>query len=163
MRRGELLTLRWLDVDLIQRQANLPQTKNGKGRTVYLNDVAMDVFRSLARDTETLPHELVFGLDATPEEVSMSFMRACRKAGIEDFHFHDLRHTHATWLRQNGVQLDEIAKQLGHSDLRMTQRYAHLGASQIREAVCSLDSFLRPLKGPEAETGSTSERITRLN
>jgi hypothetical protein len=74
--------------------------------------------------------------------------------------FHDLRHTHATWLRRSGVQLDEIAKQLGHSDLRMTQRYAHLVASQIREAVCCLDSILRPLKGPEPGTESTEAELT---
>jgi integrase len=93
----------------------------------------------------------------------MCFMRACRKAGISDFRLHDLRHTHATWLRQSGVQLDEIAKQLGHSDLRMTQRYAHLGASQVQEAVFCLDSILRPLKGPEPGTESTEAEVTRLN
>jgi integrase len=163
MRRGEILGLRWLDVDLLQRQVNLPQTKNGKGRTVFLNEMALDVFRSLALEAGTLADEPVFGLEATPEEVSMCFMRACRKAGINDFRFHDLRHTTATWLRQRGVQLDEIAKQLGHSDLRMTQRYAHLGASQIREAVCCLDSILRPLKGPELETGGAEVAITRVN
>ena len=163
MRRGEILGLRWLDVDFLQKQINLPQTKNGKGRTVYLNEMALDVFRTLALDTETLPHEPVCGLDATPEEVSMCFMRACRKAGIADFHFHDLRHSHATWLRQNGVQLDEIARQLGHSDLRMTQRYAHLAESQIRTAVCRLDSILRPLKGPEPEERRMEKTATRLN
>jgi integrase len=163
MRRGEILKMRWLDVDLLQRQVNLPQTKNGKGRTVYLNEMAMDVFRSVALDADTQADEPVFALDVTPEEVSMCFMRACRKAGINDFRFHDLRHTTATWLRQRGVQLDEIAKQLGHSDLRMTQRYAHLGASQIREAVCCLDSILRPLKGPELETGGAEVAITRVN
>jgi integrase len=110
MRRGEILGLRWLDVDLLQRQVNLPQTKNGKGRTVFLNEMALDVFRSLALEAGTLADEPVFGLEATPEEVSMCFMRACRKAGISDFRFHDLRHTQATWLRQSGVQLDEIAK-----------------------------------------------------
>lgn len=163
MRRGEILGLRWLDVDLLHRQVNLPQTKNGKGRTLYLNEMALDVFRSLALDSETRPEEPVFGLEATPEEVSMCFMRACRKAGVMDFHFHDLRHTHATWLRQSGVQLDEIARQLGHSDLRMTQRYAHLGASQVRDAVCRLDSILRPLKGPEPEMHVMEATITRLN
>jgi integrase len=162
MRRGEILKMRWLDVDLLQRQVNLPQTKNGKGRTVYLNEMALDVFRSLALDADTQADEPVFALDVTPEEVSMCFMRACRKARINDFRFHDLRHTTATWLRQRGVQLDEIAKQLGHSDLRMTQRYAHLGASQIREAVCCLDSILRPLKGPEAKAGVTGAGVTRL-
>jgi integrase len=163
MRRGEILGLRWLDADLLQKQINLPQTKNGKGRTVYLNEMAMDVFRSLVLDPEIQANEPVFGLDATPEEVSMCFVRACRRAGVEDFHFHDLRHTHATWLRQKGVQLDEIARQLGHSDLRMTQRYAHLGASQVREAVCRLDSILRPLEGPEPDAVKKEETITRLN
>jgi integrase len=105
--------LPWLDVDLLHRQINLPQTKNGRSRVVFLNESAMDVFRSLALDADTEANEPVFGLDVTPEEVSMCFMRACRKAGISDFRFHDLRHTHATWLRQSNVQLDEIARQLG--------------------------------------------------
>jgi integrase len=163
MRRGEILGLRWMDVDLLNKQVNLPQTKNGKGRTVYLNEIAMEVFRSLAFDIETRSEEPIFALDATPEEVSMRFMRACRKAKVMDFRFHDLRHTHATWLRQSGVQLDEIARQLGHSDLRMTQRYAHLSIGQGREAVCRLDSILRPLRGPEEEIRGKEVSVTRLN
>lgn len=163
MRRGEILGLRWMDVDLLNRQVNLPQTKNGKSRTVYLNEMAMDVFRTLALDISTDSEEPVFALEATPEEVSMCFMRACRKTGIKDFRFHDLRHTHATLLRRSGVQLDEIARQLGHSDLRMTQRYAHLSVGQGREAVCRLDSILRPLRGPEEEIRETEVSITRLN
>ena len=162
MRRGEILGLRWMDVDLLNRQVNLPQTKNGKGRTVYLNEMAMDVFRSLALDIEIQSEEPVFALEATPEEVSMRFMRACRKAGVMDFRFHDLRHTFATWLRQSGIQLDEIARQLGHSDLRMTQRYAHLSVSQARESVCRLDSILRPLGGPEEEIRKTKVPLSRL-
>ena len=78
MRRGEILGLRWLDVDLMNRRINLPQTKNGEGRTVYLNELAMDVFRSLWPNTETDPPEPVFALDVTPKEVLMTFMRACR-------------------------------------------------------------------------------------
>jgi integrase len=162
MRRGEILALRWMDVDLMNRQINLPQTKNGKGRIVFLNSNALDVFRSLPLDKETVANEPVFAVDVTPEELSMCFIRACRSAGVPDFHFHDLRHTHATWLRQSGVQLDEIARQLGHSDLRMTQRYAHLSESQAREAISRLDSILRPLKGPEVKTEITEAALTRL-
>ncbi len=143
MRRSEILSLRWLDVDFISRQINLRQSKNGEGRTVYLNDLAVEVFRSVRLDTKTKPEHLVFVLDGAPEELSMAFVRACRKGGIADFRFHDLRHTHASWLRQNGTQLDVIAKQLGHKDLRMTTRYAHLGATQVRDAVNSLDAILR--------------------
>jgi integrase len=162
MRRGEILGLRWMDVDLLNRQVNLPQTKNGRGRIVYLNSMAMEVFKDLPLDKETVASEPVFALDVTPEELSMCFIRACRSAEVLDFSFHDLRHTHATWLRQRGVQLDEIARQLGHSDLRMTQRYAHLSESQAREAISRLDSILRPLKGPELETGGAAVAVTRV-
>lgn len=162
MRRGEILRLRWMDVDLLNRQVNLPQTKNGRARTVFLNTVALDVFKALPLDKDTVGTEPVFALDVSPEELSMCFIRACRSSGVLDFSFHDLRHTHATWLRQKGVQLDEIARQLGHSDLRMTQRYAHLSESQAREAISVLDSILRPLNGPEVKIEKTEGAVTRL-
>lgn len=57
----------------------------------------------------------------------MRFIRACRDAGIEDFSFHDLRHTYASHLGMKGADLDDIRCLLGHADLRMTIRYAHLG------------------------------------
>ena len=93
MRRGEILALRWLDVDLMNRCINLPQTKNGEGRTVYMNELAMDVFTSVWLSKGNDPSEPVFALDVTPEDVSITFLRACRAAGIADFRFHDLRHT----------------------------------------------------------------------
>jgi integrase len=163
MRRGEILGLRWLDVDLLNRVINLPRSKNGDGRTVYMNELAMDVFRSLWPNTDTVSEEPVFGLDVTPEEVSMAFLRACRDAGIADFHFHDLRHTCGAWLRQKGVQLDLIQKQLGHKDLRMTARYAHIGTFQVRDAVNTLDSILSTLKAPGAEKAGEISGVTRLN
>ncbi len=163
MRRGEILGLRWLDVDLLNRCINLPQSKNGEGRTVYLNELALDVFRSLWTNTDTVPEEPVFGLDVTPEEVSMAFIRACRSAGVEDFSFHDLRHTYATMLRMQGVQLDLIQKQLGHKDLRMTSRYAHVATQQVRDAVNSLDSILSNLKVTEEVKAGRNSAVSRLN
>lgn len=163
MRRSEILGLRWLDVDLANRVINLPQSKNGKGRTVYLNESAMNVFRSLPLNIDSEPTEPVLALETTPEELSMCFMRACRTLGIQDFRFHDLRHTHASWLRQKGVQLDEIAKQLGHADLRMTMRYSHLGQAQVREAVDRLDSILSSPKATEAETRRKEKSLSLLN
>jgi integrase len=74
MRRSEILRLRWMDVDLLNRQVNLPQTKNGRGRIVYLNDMALDAFKSLPLDKETVASEPVFALDVTPEELSMCFI-----------------------------------------------------------------------------------------
>jgi len=163
MRRGEALGLRWLDVDLMNRCINLPQTKNGEGRTVYMNELAMDVFRSLWPNTDTVPEEPVFGLDVTPEEVSMAFIRACRDSGISDFHLHDLRRTFGSMLRQQGVPLDLIAKQLGHKDLRQTAIYARIATIQVRDAVNCLDSVLSDLKATGGEKVGENSGVTRLN
>ena len=88
--------------------------------------------------------------DVTPEAVSVAFHRLCNALGITDIRLHDLRHTFATWLRQRGIELDVIASQLGHRDLRMTKRYARIASAQVRQAVNGLDSVLPAV--PEAET-----------
>lgn len=93
-----------------------------------------------------------------------SFKTACRNAGIEDFHFHDLRHTAATWMRRNGVPLEVIQEILGHSNIRTTRRYAHvemddkknaleiLAASQIRHNLKSDRLEMVEAKGFEPMT-----------
>jgi integrase len=78
----------------------------------------------------------------TPEQLSMRFIRACRDAGVEDFSFHDLRHTCASHLRMKGADLDDIRRLLGHSDLRMTIRYTHLGQSHLDATASRLDGVL---------------------
>ena len=65
----------------------------------------------------------------------MAFARACRRAGIEDFRFHDLRHTAASWLRMSGADIHTVAQLLGHKDLRMAARYQHLSPTFLVEAV----------------------------
>ena len=72
--------------------------------------------------------------------VKKSFASACRKAGVEDFHQHDLRHTCGAWLVQAGVPLIEVRELLRHSTVRMTERYAHLAPHNARAAVAALDS-----------------------
>jgi hypothetical protein len=74
----------------------------------------------------------------TANALTVAFSRAVRKAKISDFHLHDLRHSFATELRKRGNGLDVIAKLLGHSDLRMTQRYAHLGDEILEQATQSI-------------------------
>ena len=68
-----------------------------------------------------------------------SFKTACRRAGIEDFHIHDLRHTCAAWLVSAGVPLTEVRDLLGHASVVMTERYAHLSPDNVRAAVARLD------------------------
>ena len=71
-------------------------------------------------------------------KVQRAFTKVIRKAGITDFHFHDLRHTFASYLRQNAVDLDTIAKLLGQRDLRMTRRYSHLSVRALRDAISKM-------------------------
>jgi integrase len=74
--------------------------------------------------------------------VSMAFRRAVKRAGVQAFRFHDLRHTFASWLRMAGHDIGTIQKLLGHKDLRMTIRYENLPTEFDREAVEGLDGIL---------------------
>jgi len=96
----------------------------------------------------------------------MAFHRVCKILSISDIRLHDLRHTFATWLRQRGTELDVIASQLGHRDLRMTKRYARIAAEQVRSAVAGLDALLLPTeaapegKDAEAEPEGQQEQFS---
>jgi integrase len=146
MRRGEVLGLRWLDVDLLGGRILLPQTKNGDGRIVWLNALAYQVLASLPTGS---PTDLVFTKSSavTPENVSLAFLRCCRRLHIADFRLHDLRHTAASWLRMQGADIHTVALLLGHKDLRMAARYQHLSPAYLQEAVKALDTVFGPQTG----------------
>jgi integrase len=119
MRRGELLALRWNKVDLARRVAHLDLTKNGDRRAVPLSSVAADLL-------EELPRSIcgrVFPIGAAA--VDKSFGRALARAGIEDFRFHDLRHTAITSMATKLPNVIELSAVTGHRSLRMLQRYYH--------------------------------------
>jgi len=90
----------------------------------------------------------------TGEAVSLAFHRVCKILSISDIRLHDLRHTFATWLRQRGTELDVIASQLGHRDLRQTKRYARIAAEQVRSAVAGLDALLSEAAPEGQEAGA---------
>ena len=75
-----------------------------------------------------------------PERISVAFARVCRKLKIEDFRYHDLRHTAASWLRMQGADIHTVAQLLGHKDLRMAARYQHLSPTFLADAVNRLDA-----------------------
>ncbi len=140
MRRSEVLGLRWLDVDLLNNRVMLPQTKNGDGRIVYLNQSAQSVFQSHPISAALKSTDKVFN-GVTPDQVSVNFRRLCKKKGILDFRFHDLRHTAASWMRMQGADIHTVAQLLGHKDLRMAARYQHLSPAFLAEAVGRLDDI----------------------
>ncbi|MGD1104467.1 MAG: site-specific integrase [Terriglobia bacterium] len=159
MRRSEILGLRWLDVDAVHGRILLPQTKNGEGRIVYLNQNALAAIESLPAGDGTA--KLFPGI--TPEQTSMKFLRACRSVGIQDFRFHDLRHTAASWMRMKGSDIHTVASLLGHKDLRMAARYQHLSPEFLADAVTRLDGVfgvLRPQGVPEQKELPEKSSVT---
>ncbi len=151
MRRGELLAVRWEDVDLKAGTIILRKTKNGKERPAFINDLARQVLTSMHGGTRKLKG-LLFP-DVTPAQVTVAFIRACEAAGVKDFSLHDLRHTFASHLRMHGADLHDLQKLLGHSDPRMTDRYAHLSAEHLGNAAKRLDTVLSlaPAAAPATE------------
>jgi integrase len=138
MRRSEILGLRWADVDLRRRTITLTHTKNNERRVIPVNDTVAATLKALPRHLDT---DLLFPAVNGPM-VTRAFWRACRKARLPNLRFHDLRHTFASYLAMGGFNLRTIQQLLGHRDLRMTSRYAHLSADHLQQAVKSLDAVL---------------------
>ena len=86
------------------------------------------------------------GRRVSARNVQRDFRKACRKAGIEDFVFHDLRHTFGTWLAQNGVDIYTIARYMGHEDLESTKRYTHHNAESLRVSIGTIEKMTGALK-----------------
>ena len=125
-RRNEMLQLRWDAVDLERGLLQLTQTKNKERRAVPVRGEALDLLR---RQHHEHPQEAwVFARwDAQgPTHFEQAWQTAKRRAELVNFHFHDLRHTAASYLAMSGATLHEIATILGHKTLKMTMRYAHL-------------------------------------
>jgi len=142
MRMGEILALTWRGVDVSRRTVMVVRSKNGERRTIPVNDTVLSVLRQKST-VRSLRTELVFCSQAfTPMEsgyLRRAFRLALGKAQIDDFHFHDLRHTFATRLVQAGVDLYKVQRLLGHKSPIMTQRYAHHYPESLREGVEILD------------------------
>ncbi len=150
MRRGEILGLKWSWVDFARGCIRLPAdaTKNGKPRTVPMNQVVRKVLGASHRGGTVKPDELVFKNPRTRgslSDVKKSFRAACDDAKLEDFRFHDLRHTFGTRLADTGADPFVIAEVMGHSDLRMTKRYCHATDHRKQGAVERIAEY----RGPE--------------
>lgn len=130
MRRGEILGLRWEDVDLERRILYVGETKTGIPRHVPISSRLAEVLRYRAGNGLG---EYVFagapgiGKRGRPfHDVRTAFENACRRAGIAGFRFHDLRHTAASHMVMAGVPIKVVGEILGHATVSMTERYSHL-------------------------------------
>ncbi len=142
MRQGEIINLRWQDVDVLRKTATLHKTKNKEKRTVPLNNTVIELLKGKSKVVSMSGYVFTQNGDQTTKrEVQRQFSTVLKRAKITDFRFHDLRHTFATRLAQSGVDIYTIAKLLGHKDIRMTQRYAHHCPESIRYGVDILDTY----------------------
>ncbi len=140
-RQQEIMGLRWPEIDLTRRVATLHETKNGERRVLPLAGHALEVLKE-RKKIRRLDTDLVFPArgkrkDGTivPVDLRTPFQTALKRAGIEDFHWHDLRHSAASYLAMSGASLAEIAEVLGHKTLAMVKRYAHLSEAHTAGVV----------------------------
>ena len=138
VRRGEMLALKWADVDAKNRRLYLRETKNGALRILPIPESALVVLRSLPQGVAGDP---VFA-GVNPAHLSVYCKRVLKRIGAPDASFHTLRHTAASWMVQQGVDLYAVGQILGHKTPRMTQRYAHLSPDYMAGAVSKLDGIM---------------------
>jgi integrase len=157
MRMAEVFALRWSDVlygeGLMAVRAKL---KGGKVRYAPLSPELADELRqfpAIIDEDRIFPPRL--NAKGERQRVERSFRRILDAAGIGDFRFHDLRHTFASWYMMNGGDLYELAKILGHSNIKMTERYAKLGRHHIAKTGNTAREMWRLMK-PEVEENRVS-------
>jgi integrase len=163
-RRGEILGLKWENVDLKHGFILLDDgmVKTNVRREIPINDALRATLQGIVRRLDvpyvfykptTIPENRCgadIGREKLPVirarylEVRRSFATACRKAKIKDFHFHDLRHTFASQLVMNGADIATVSRLLGHTTLTMTLRYAHLAPDHLQKTVKIIGNLLSP-------------------
>lgn len=141
MRQGELMGLKWQDVDLQHGVIILHETKNGERRRVPVSGLALELLKEHAK-VRRIDTALLFPSKIKPQqpiELKKAWQTALNKAQIENFHWHDLRHCTASYLAMDGASLAEIAEVLGHKTLSMVKRYAHLSDGHVSNVVASMN------------------------
>jgi integrase len=142
MRQGEIMNLSWVDVDLNQGRAILHETKNGERRAVAITGHALELLQELGK-VRRIDCNLLFpakqNAPQKPIDLRTPWETAVRKAELQDFKFHDLRHSAASYLAMNNASLAEIAEVLGHKTLQMVKRYAHLSEGHTARVVASMN------------------------
>lgn len=127
MRKMEMLNLTWQDIDLNAKLIHIEETKNGERRSIPISNSLMEELQKEEKQDGKIFLNIGRKLQC--------FRTILKKCEIENFHFHDLRHTFASWLAMKGVSLYTIKELLGHKSILMTQRYAHLSPDSKKIAV----------------------------
>lgn len=139
-RHGEIVGLKWEDVDLQRGAIILRKTKNKEIRAVPLAGLALKLIKELGK-VRRIDSKFVFPgrRPGQPFAIRSPWARAVKAAGIENFRFHDLRHAAASYLAMNGATLAEIAEILGHKTLQMVRRYSHMTERHTAKVVAKMN------------------------
>lgn len=142
LRRGEIFTLKWSDTDFNQRTITIRafNAKTARKRTVAMTRRVFEELSRLWENSSKNPDKLVFGVSVT---IKTAWKKICKEAKIENFHFHDTRHTCISRLIHAGLPPVECMKVSGHSTLAAFNIYANLEADTIFRAANALDDYLR--------------------
>jgi integrase len=160
MRKGEILSLRWDQVK--NGFIYLEETKTKNRREIPVNEDLAKVLKVIRKE-EGLTSKYVFTYARhTIDRVDRAFRAALKRAQIEDFRFHDLRHTAASHMVMRGASLKEVQEILGHKTMTMTLRYAHLGEEQKRKAVGLLNGLTSSIKSDMSQS-VTSAPSTKID
>jgi len=164
LRAGEIFSLTWDSVDFKNRVIRIENssTKTKEIYTLPMNDVVYQLLLRVKefQEKEGIKHGFVFtnsrGLPYKYEDKTYRkvFITACKRAGIENFRFHDLRHTFASWVAMQSRDIYAVQKLLHHKDLRMTRRYAHLTEEYLKDVINSISNFATFSENEKKEQGS---------
>jgi integrase len=158
MRRNEILSLKWEDVDFGKSFVLISNSKSGKSRKVPMNATVYETLRALPQASS----DYVFFNSETKthiKNIRTAFLSACRSAEIKGVRLHDLRHTAASKMIEAGADLVTVSKILGHASIQMTMRYAHPTPDNLRLAVGRLGEILGP---PRQKVDMPSETAVEI-
>jgi integrase len=146
VRLSELLRLTWSDIDLKEQSIRVLVTKNDEARAVHLPEPAAAALQTLRRAKVASPKNVFLDEHGKPLNIFQlegRWKKVRKAAGLQNFRWHDLRHTTASYLAQSGASLLEIASVLGHKNTAVTARYAHLIAGKPVTGSAALAEKLR--------------------
>lgn len=140
-RKSEVLNAKWCDIDLINDIFTIPLSKSNKIRRVPISKKLKSILETLPKyDTYVFPS--LHTKDAPMKNFEFHWYRIRKEANLEDVRIHDLRHTYASTLVNAGVSLYVVQKLLGHSDISITQRYAHLNNDSLYDATSLAETLI---------------------
>lgn len=171
LRKSEQLRIQWTDIDLGLGQITIREGKSGKSRIIPMNRTLKETLERIPKGINRIrdkkgnlisrPNPYVFASGRKPElplnDLPREWEEHLKEAKIENFHWHDLRHTFASRLVMKGVNLYTVSKLLGHQSLAMTHRYAHLAPDYLKSAVFALENRKQTDTIHEASSGTISK------